>query len=142
MTSGWSPALATSAAKAAVSLSMRTVLRVSPASVRRTITLRRRCRSIPTYCFCCSTGVSFCRFRLGFATPSVLRTLGSGRREDSRGAFSFDRVGLGTLFVVTRWLLLLGVRAGALNRSPPRRSCAALLHHVNAHSGNEVVDPH
>jgi len=29
-------------------------------------------------------------------------------------------------------LLLLGVRAGALNRSLSRRSCAALLHHINA----------
>ena len=27
-----------------------------PASFRRTITLRRRCRSMPTYCCCCSTG--------------------------------------------------------------------------------------
>ena len=40
-----------------------------PASLRRTITLRRRCRSMPTYCVCCSTGVSFCRFRVGFGNP-------------------------------------------------------------------------
>jgi hypothetical protein len=37
---------------------------------RRTITLRRRCRSMPTYCVVCSTGVSFCRLRV-VSSPQV-----------------------------------------------------------------------
>ena len=88
------------------------VTRVSPPSSRRTITRRLRCRSMPTYCCWCSTGVSFCRFRTGFATPSVLRTPGSGRREDSRRAFGLDRLDLATLFVGTGSFLMLGARAG------------------------------
>ena len=36
----------------------------------RTITDRRRCKSIPTYCCSCSTRVSF-RLRVGLETPSV-----------------------------------------------------------------------
>jgi hypothetical protein len=101
ITSGCSPALANSVAKVTRSLSMRTVSRVSPDSVRRTITLRRRCRSIPTYCCSCSTGVSFCRFRIGLVTPSVLRTPGSGRREGSRWVFGLGRLDATTLFVGT-----------------------------------------
>ena len=49
-TSGCSPALATSAAKAIGSLSILTVETNSPCSSRCTITDRRRCKSIPTYC--------------------------------------------------------------------------------------------
>src|SRR5664280_327702 len=114
ITSGCSPALASSVASATGSLSIRTVSRVSPASLRRTITLRCRCRSIPTYCCTCSTGVSFCRFRVGFATPSVLRTPGSGRREYSRWVFDLDRLDVATFFVGTGSFLMLGVRVGAL----------------------------
>ena len=47
---GSGPARATSRANATGSLSILTVDNVSPASVIRTITDRRRCRSIPTYC--------------------------------------------------------------------------------------------
>lgn len=57
-TSGCSPALANSAARVIGSLSMRTVSRVSPSALRRTITDRLRCRSMPTYCRCCFTGFS------------------------------------------------------------------------------------
>ena len=107
---------------------------VSPDSVRRTITLRRRCRSIPTYCCSCSTGVSFCRFRIGLETTSVLRTPGSGRREDSRWAFGFDRLDLvRVLFVGTRTCShTVGARAGALTGAQSRRNDAALLHHIRS----------
>src|ERR1022692_3721300 len=117
ITSGCSPALANSVARVTGSLSIRTVSRVSPDSVRRTMTLRRRCRSMPTYCCSCSTGVSFCRFRFGLVTPSVLRTPGSGRQEDSRWAFGLDRLDLATLFVGTEPFLMLGARAGALTQA-------------------------
>ncbi len=56
--------------------------RTSPASFIRTITDRRRCRSIPTYCCSCSTRVSFRRLRVGVGTPSLPCTLGSRRREE------------------------------------------------------------
>src|ERR1017187_10687442 len=79
---------------------------------------------MPTYCVCCCTGVSFCRLRVGFATPSVLCTLGPGRREDSRGLFVFVRSVFATLLVVTRSLLVLGARAGALTGA--RHAGAAL----------------
>src|SRR5207248_1656759 len=49
-TSGASPALAISSASVTGSLSIRTASRRCPASVTRTITERRRCRSIPTTC--------------------------------------------------------------------------------------------
>ena len=52
-------------------------------SVILTITERRRCRSIPTYCLWCSTGVSL-RFRVALETPSVPCTFGSWRREELR----------------------------------------------------------
>src|SRR5664280_2101440 len=133
MTSGCSPALASSVASATGSLSIRTVSRVSPDSVRRTITLRLRCRSMPTYCCSCSMGVSFCRFRFGVVTPSVLCTPGSGRREDSSWVFDFDRLDLvATLFVGTGSLLMLGARAGCTHRSSSRRNGAALLHHIRS----------
>src|SRR5688572_8026286 len=51
---------------------MRTTSRRSPASVIRTITERRRCRSIPTYCrpsYCSLTGASF--VVLTVSTPSI-----------------------------------------------------------------------
>src|SRR5664280_2398879 len=131
ITSGCSPALASSVASATESLSIRTVSRVSPALLRRTITLRRRCRSMPTYCCSCSTGVSFCRFRFGLVTPSVLRTPGSGRREDSRWVFGLDPLDLATLFVGTGSFLMLGARAGAIDRCSSRRNGAALLHHIS-----------
>src|SRR5271165_6263852 len=113
---------------------MRTVSRVSPDWVRRTMTLRRRCRSMPTYCCSCSTGVSFCRLRVGFATPSVLRTPGPGRRGDSRGDFAFDVPGMTILRAATGLLLVIGVRSGAPHRVPSRWSCAALLHHISCQS--------
>src|ERR1039458_8731890 len=102
---------------------MRTVSSVSPCSWLLTITLRRRCRSMPTYCCCCSTGISFRRLRVGVVTPSVLCTLGPGRREDSRGVFGLASVFVAFL-VPTRALLVLGVRAGAL--TSPRHAGAAL----------------
>src|SRR4029453_4226164 len=49
-TSGSGPALASSSDSATGSLSTRTVWSASPSPVMRTITERRRCRSIPTYC--------------------------------------------------------------------------------------------
>src|SRR5664279_1209622 len=85
---------------------------------------------MPTYCCSCSTGVSFCRFRFGVVTPSVLRTPGSGRREDSRWVFDLDRLDAATLFVGTGSLLMLGARAGCTHRSSSRRNGAALLHHI------------
>jgi len=66
------------------SFSTLTVSSTLPPSVMRTITDRRLCRSIPTYCRCCSTGVSFRRFRVVLETPSVPCTLGSRRREGLR----------------------------------------------------------
>src|SRR5271163_3735087 len=141
ITSGCSPALANSVASATGSLSIRTFSRVSPDSVRRTMTLRRRCRSMPTYCCSCSTGVSFCRFRVGFATPSVLRTPGPGRREDSRWAFGFDRLELATLIVGTGLLLMLGARARCDGPVPSRRSDAALLHHISGGGAYLLSEP-
>ena len=81
MTSGCSPALASSADRAMAPLSIWTVSRVSPSGVRRTITLRRRCRSIPTYCGPGCTVTFFRREVFGLATPS-LTSLGSSRREE------------------------------------------------------------
>src|SRR5690349_7145723 len=49
-TRGFFPALAISARSAAGLLVIRTVSSLRPSSVIRTITLRRRCRSIPTTC--------------------------------------------------------------------------------------------
>ena len=130
ITSGCSPALASSAAKATGSLSMRTVSSVWPASLRRTITLRRRCRSMPTYCCCCSTGASFCRLRVGLGTPSVLCTPGPGRREDSRGLFDLGWAVAATFLAVTGSLLVLGVRTRCAKPVPVTRElrCAPSLH--------------
>ena len=57
------------------------------------------------------------RFRVDFVTPSVLRTPGPGRREDSRWIFALVWSVLATLLVATRSLLVLGARAGALTGS-------------------------
>src|SRR4029453_5086856 len=73
------PAFATSSANATGSLSIRTMSTVSPASVRRTITDRRRCRSIPTYCR--STGASLPHTRNRFGeTPSLNDSALTGER--------------------------------------------------------------
>ena len=92
-----------------------TALRDAPSATRRrTITLRRRCRSMPTYCWLCSTGVSFRRFRFGLDNPSVLCTSGSGwRREDSRWDFFVGGIDLATLRAATRQSFVLGARPGA-----------------------------
>jgi hypothetical protein len=58
--------------------------RAPGSSAMRTITDRRRCKSIPTYCRYCCTWVSFRRCRVGWETPSVVAALGSGRREETR----------------------------------------------------------
>src|SRR5438094_103619 len=54
----------------------------SPASFMRTITDRRRCRSIPTYCGCCCTGVLLRLEGLGWEAPSV-PALGPLRRSEA-----------------------------------------------------------
>ena len=64
------------------SLSMRHRPSTSPSSVIRTITDRRRCRSIPTYCRCCCIGVLLRREGLGWEAPSV-PTLGPLRRGEA-----------------------------------------------------------
>src|ERR1019366_3025377 len=88
-----------------------------------------RCR----HSCCCCTGVSFCRLRVGLAIPSVLRTPGPGRREDSRWLFDLGWAAVATFLAVTDLLLVLGVRTRALNRCPSHGSCAALLHYIKTH---------
>src|SRR5581483_11475069 len=79
-TSGSGPAAATASASAMALLSIRTLPKTSPAAFFRTITDRRRCRSIPTYCR--STGASFLRREgVAFVGPSVF-TLGPSRPEE------------------------------------------------------------
>jgi len=51
------PALPAATANSSGSFATRKVSRISPSSVILTITDRLRCRSIPTYCRWCSTGV-------------------------------------------------------------------------------------
>src|SRR6202521_1123216 len=79
-TSGSGPAAATAAAMAIGSLSMWTFDNNSPSAFFRTITDRRRCRSIPTYSRC--TGTSLFR-RRGVALVSLsVATLDTPRREE------------------------------------------------------------
>src|ERR1019366_231519 len=75
-TSGCSPAAVTARSNASRSpLLTWLTSRVSPSLLRRTITLRRLCRSMPTYCWGCIL-VLLRRGVMGFATPSVV-ALGS-----------------------------------------------------------------
>src|SRR5688500_1586878 len=67
---------------------MRTVSSFSPSGVIRTITLRRRCRSTPTYCRCC-IGVFLRREGFGSEAPSV-PTLGPPRRRETPLLFDDD----------------------------------------------------
>ncbi len=122
-TSGSWPALAIASASWSGSLTTRTVSSTSPSSLILTITERRRCRSIPTYCRWCSTGVSF-RFRVGLETPSVPCTFGSRRREELR-RFAGDSADRAT----TTDPVLFGGRAPH-NGDRSRRSGAALLHQL------------
>src|SRR5581483_10642933 len=79
-TSGSGPAAATALARAIGLLSIRTLSSTSPAAFFRTITDRRRCRSIPTYSR--STGASFLRREgVAFVGPSVF-ALGPSRPEE------------------------------------------------------------
>ena len=81
ITSGSGPAARTSATMPSRSeLSRRTIEWVVPVSSRRTMSERRRCRSMPTYCF--STGVLLRRGWVGLETSSV-STLGPSRRSET-----------------------------------------------------------
>src|ERR1700722_13647096 len=108
-------------ANATGSLSIFEIFSTSPASFIRTITDRRRCRSIPTYCCSRSTRVSF-RFRVGLVTPSLLCTLGSRRREEPWR--------ITTESVITN-LLHLGA-PDPHHQARSRESGAALLHGINS----------
>src|SRR5436190_18212314 len=68
---------------------MRTTSSFSPSGVMRTITLRRRCRSMPTYSRCCCIGVLLRLEAVGWRTPSV-STLGPFRRGETPVAFFDD----------------------------------------------------
>src|ERR1019366_2561940 len=106
------------------SLTTRRVSSTSPCSVILTITERRRCRSIPTYCLWCSTGVSF-RFRVGLETPSVPCTFGSWPWEELRrlAGGDTDRAATTAPRFVRRPCPHDGDRS--------LRSGAALLHDIN-----------
>jgi hypothetical protein len=97
-------------------LSSRTVECVTPAASRRTITERRRCRSMPTYCR--STGVLFRRGWVGWETSSVT-TLDPSRRGE---APTFRA----TIDHSDRW------RPCAPHWRRSRESGESLLHHINA----------
>jgi hypothetical protein len=99
----------------------------------RTITDRRRFRSMPTYSRCCSTGVSFRRLRVGLQTPSVLGTLGSRRREELR-RFGFDTAEVATDPRFDR-------RPGSHHRNPSRGSGAALLHDISPEAPSMSTEP-
>ena len=109
-------------ANATGSLSILDTPTTSPASFIRTITDRRRCRSIPTYCCSRSTRVSFFRFRDGVETPSVPRTLGSRRGEEPWGI---------TTDLATKKTFRTARRPSSHHPAGSRRSGAALLHDMN-----------
>src|SRR5438094_2768362 len=82
-TSGSGPASASAMAKATGSLSICTLPSTSPSAFMRTITDRRRCRSMPTYCLC-TTGPPRLEVRL-VLPPRVLAR--SGVPESGRTLF-------------------------------------------------------
>jgi hypothetical protein len=108
MTSGSGPAISR--------LSSRTVECVTPAASRRTITERRPCRSMPTYCR--STGVPLRRGWVGWETPSVATLDPSRRSETPTFRATIDHSG--------------GWRPCAPYWRPSRESGESLLHHINA----------
>src|ERR1019366_8935066 len=111
-TSGYSPAAVTARSNASrSSLSTWLTSRVSPSALRRTITLRRLCKSMPTY----SWGfilVLLRRGEIGFATPSF--SLGS----PSRG-----------------WTLLLSTRRFGGTACPPAARHAGRSIPRSGHTG-------
>src|SRR5947209_13498096 len=108
---------------------MRTVSSVSPAAVRLTITLRRRCRSMPTYCR--SIGVFLPRRGLVVEDPSVATLTCSGRAE----APPFFLTGA---LVITNRLLGVGVRP-VHSTGPSRESDAALLHDIKGECSSGLL---
>src|SRR5579885_1103820 len=118
-TSGLGPASARASARATGSLSIRTMPTSSPASFSRTISERRACRSMATYCF--STGPLF-RDRDGLSTPSF--PLGPvPAREDS--TFLFDVVRAATATSSERL-------QGRYFRDPSARARQPLCHAITS----------